>query len=247
MKQLLFSVCALLFAPCVFAGYQHPPQAPDQPQERITTYPWSVPAQWHERHREIITRRNMSNINVLFIGDSLINQWVAGGQKAWAEHYRPLRAANFGVGSDTTQNILWRITEGKELLGLSPKVVVILAGINNFNLSDHDAGQVAAGVIAISDTVRQKLPRAQILVLGIFPMGESPEDPIRQKIRDANNAIQAVAADKQVTFLDIGGSFVEPDGRIDQSIMTDYLHLSPEGYAIWARTMNPTLMQLLDR
>lgn len=45
----------------------------------------------------------------------------------WAE-WKP---ANFGIGGDKTQHVLWRITEGKELDGIEPKVVALMIGTNN--------------------------------------------------------------------------------------------------------------------
>jgi len=244
MKPLLGLFYALLVAPSAVSGYQQEFQPADVPQERITTYPWSQPSQWWERHDEIIVRRNMGNIKLLFLGDSITHQWFAAGQHVWAENYKPLKAANFGIGSDTTQNLLWRITEGKELLGLSPKVVVINIGINNFNLSKHEPAEVAKGIEAIVKTVQEKLPRSHILLLGIFPSGEFGDDPLRQKIAEANKTISTLGTDSTVTFLDIGSVFVEPDGRISSTVMPDFLHLSADGYRLWADAMAPTLNRL---
>jgi lysophospholipase L1-like esterase len=49
-----------------------------------------------------------------------------------------------------------------------------------------------------------------------------------------------------VRYLDIGDRFVLPDGTISRDVMPDGLHLSPEGYRIWADAMRPALDDLLS-
>jgi lysophospholipase L1-like esterase len=38
---------------------------------------------------------------------------------------------------------------------------------------------------------------------------------------------------------------LEKDGTIEKKIMPDYLHLSPEGYEIWAAAIKDDLAKLL--
>ena len=82
-----------------------------------------------QRHKEFLKLAAQGNIDVLFIGDSITQGW--SNNKVWKEYYVPLKAANFGIGGDQTGHVLWRITEGKELEGISPKVAVVMIGTNN--------------------------------------------------------------------------------------------------------------------
>ncbi len=50
-----------------------------------------------------------------------------------------------------------------------------------------------------------------------------------------------------VTFLDIGAKFLEPDGRISPDVMYDFLHPTAKGYAIWSAAMAPTLERAAGR
>ena len=43
----------------------------------------------------------------------------------------------------------------------------------------------------------------------------------------------------------IGDKFLEPDGTLTRKIMPDLLHLSVEGYTIWAESIEPTLKKLM--
>src|SRR5262249_23440062 len=69
---------------------------------------------WKKRHEAFVTRAKKGDVDVLFLGDSITQGWENFGKKAWAEHFEPLKAANFGIGGDRTEHVLWRITEGKE-------------------------------------------------------------------------------------------------------------------------------------
>ena len=70
-------------------------------------------------------------MDVLFLGDSITAGLGGAGKEAWDKNFGPLKAANFGIGGDQTGHVLWRITEGKELEGIKPKVAVIMIGTNN--------------------------------------------------------------------------------------------------------------------
>lgn len=87
--------------------------------------PWS----WMERFQENVanSRVNGSNINVLFYGDSIIEGW-GWNSALWQQSFGHLGAANYGIGGDGTQNVLWRIING-EVDNISPRVVVLMIGI----------------------------------------------------------------------------------------------------------------------
>jgi lysophospholipase L1-like esterase len=48
-----------------------------------------------------------------------------------------------------------------------------------------------------------------------------------------------------VLFLDIGQQLMNPDGTLSRDILPDFLHLSPAGYDIWARSLEAPLAPLL--
>jgi len=76
-------------------------------------------------------------VDIIFIGDSITEQWRWGGGKpVWKKHFAD-RALNFGQGSDMTQSALWRL-ENLDIKGFKPKVAVVLIGTNNFNDTPED-------------------------------------------------------------------------------------------------------------
>lgn len=195
------------------------------------------------RHKNFLTIVAKGNADLIFIGDSITQGWEGAGKKAWAENFTPLKAVNLGIGGDQTGHVLWRITEGKELEPISPKAAVIMIGTNNMRA--HTAEQIAGGVKAIVAELRKQKPEMKILVLGIFPRSAKATDDIRAKIKTANADIEKLADGKSVFYKDIGDKFLTADGTLEKKIMPDLLHLSPEGYEIWANAIKDDVKKLL--
>jgi lysophospholipase L1-like esterase len=217
---------------------------PAQPAPRTKEYPWMSVASWNQRHEANLKRAKEGKVDLLFLGDSITEGW--GNNAVWQRHYAPLSAANLGIGGDTTQNVLWRITNG-EIDGLVPKVVVLMIGTNNFGLHGDKPDDVARGIVAVVTTLRKRLPNAKVLLLGIFPRDEKAGAPIRKSIQTVNSQIAKQENGKAVRYLDIGPKLADAKGDLSKDVMPDFLHLSEKGYEIWAEAMGPLLQQMLAK
>lgn len=184
-----------------------------------------------------------SNVDIVFLGDSLIQFWEKEGARVWDSFYGE-RALNLGCTWDQTQHLLWRIQLG-HLDRLSPRVVVLQIGTNNTRFGRHGPQEIADGVASILEEIRRRHPRAVVLLTGILPRGRSTDDPWRANNRVANQLLRGLADGQRVRFLDLSESFVEPDGTISSEIMYDALHLTELGYERWAKAMAPSLADAL--
>jgi lysophospholipase L1-like esterase len=182
---------------------------------------------------------------VVFLGDSITDAFAgSAGAPVWDARIAPLNAADFAIGGSTTQNVLWQIDHG-QLDGISPRVVVVMIGTNNFGLLGESPELIAGGIDTLVADVQAHQPQAQVLLLGILPRGTSPADPFRGGIAATNRMISQLGAARNVTYLDIGGAFLQPDGSISGQVMPDYLHPSTLGYEIYATSILPSLHALL--
>jgi len=191
----------------------------------------------HERNLE---RAKAGPIDLLFLGDSITQGWDEND--VWKRYYAPRNAANFGIGGDRTQHLLWRLDHG-ELEGIAPKVVVLMIGTNNMHTNPPE--EIAEGVRKILDTLRSRLPDSKILLLGVFPRGQKPA-PVRDRIVDLNRRIAMFDDGEMIKYLDIGPAFLSPDGTISREVMPDFIHLTKHGYQLWADAMEPTLWELFE-
>jgi lysophospholipase L1-like esterase len=201
------------------------------------------------KHASFLERGKAGPIGLLFLGDSITDGW-SKAPEVWKEYYERYQPANFGIGGDSTQHVIWRIENG-ELDGIKPRVVVLMLGTNN--TTAHTAEQIAAADKKIVGMIRARLPETKILLLGIFPRGPrmnhngSPDSGVKRMeiIRAVNAELAKLDDGKHVRFLDITPKFLGPDGKIPDSIMPDQLHPNLEGYKIWAAAMHPLLEEMM--
>ena len=231
-----FSVFALLLASSIFAHAAG--HSAIDPVPRGDKGWKDRQASFNERVKEVGQKAQL-----IFIGDSITHSWESAGKEIWDDRYAKYDAINLGIGGDRTQHVLWRLDNGN-LEGLSPKAAVLMIGTNNSNGEDNTPEQIADGVRAIVEKLRTKLPSTKILLLPIFPRGENP-NPQRGKILQVNQILQKLVDDKNVLWVDFGHKFINEEGRIPRDIMPDFLHLSPEGYKIWADSLQEPLAKIL--
>ena len=202
------------------------------------------------RHKQFLKIVAKGEGDVVFIGDSITQGWEGAGKKVWAENFAQFKPVNLGIGGDQTGHVLWRITEGKELEPLNPKLAVMMIGTNN--TGGHSAEQIAGGIKAIITELQKQKPDMKILLLGVFPraggIGKvdtvAPAGKLNPKIKAINEIIAKYDDGKKVFYKDIGDKFLNKDGGLERKIMPDLLHLSPAGYQIWADAIKDDLAKL---
>jgi lysophospholipase L1-like esterase len=236
------NVCRrLLLAVALCAGIL-PGFAASQEKPNDAIVPAPRDANWMKRHESFNERVKQGNADLLFIGDSITQGWERLGKGVWDEYYTKRNAVNLGIGGDRTQHVLWRLDHGN-IEGIKPKLAVLMIGTNNSAMNTSE--EIAAGVKAIVEKLRAKLPETKVLVLAIFPRGADKDDAKRKVNEGANAIIQKLADGKMVHYLDIGPKFLAADGTLSKEVMPDLLHLNEQSYRTWAESIEPKVKELL--
>ena len=221
-----------------------PPQSPDVAAPKMG--PDGKPnAGFVASHERFVGIAKEGKAQLVFLGDSITAGWAGNGKEVWAKSFGAYTPANFGIGGDRTQHVLWRIQNG-ELDGIKPKAFVVMIGTNNSGTDPAEG--IAKGVTAIVETIRAKQPQAKILLLAVFPRGSKPDGQLNaqnDKLKQVNATISKLDDGQHIFYLDIGDKFPIADGKLDKSVMPDFLHLSPAGYQIWADAISPKLVELM--
>ena len=203
MKRILTSafVAALLSAANIFAQTNSAPAAKGGfgPGSALIPAIRATPTNWLARHEGFVAQAKKGGGEILFMGDSITDNWRSKGLNVWNKYYAPQHAANFGIGGDRTQHVLWRIEHG-ELDGIKPRVAVLMIGTNNSNSDPAD--DIAKSVKLIIDAIRARIPDTKILLLAIFPRNKPTDKPGQmEKIHQVNGLIASYDNGRTVKFL----------------------------------------------
>jgi len=202
-------------------------------------------------HAQLLDKAKQGRIDVYFLGDSIVRRWGALDYPPllanWKENFFGWNAANFGWGGDRTQNILWRLETG-ELDGVSPKVIVLLAGTNNVGAesqNEETISEIARGLKAIVGVCQRKAPDATIVLTAIFPRNDNMA--VMPGINRINEKLAAMADGTRVRYLNINDRLADASGVLADGVMNerDKLHPTVKGYQIWADALKPLLRELL--
>ena len=165
---------------------------------------------------------------LVFLGDSI----TAAGP--WREAFPARSVRNAAIPGNTTRDLLARLDA---LRGLGGATVVLMAGINDILQNDHPT-PVAGRILRIR---RELLARgaARVVVVATLPCeaahwGARCLAPVRELNHRLRGAVPAA------DFLDLSAQFADGAG-LRPSLGVDGLHLGPEGYRLWLRSLRPML------
>jgi lysophospholipase L1-like esterase len=202
----------------------------------------------------LLAKRTQGQIDVFFLGDSITRRWGTSDEQYknlldnWNANFKGWNAADFGWGADKTQHMLWRLQNG-ELDGVNPKIVVLLAGTNNvgnqtpLGNADARAAEVARGVAAVVKEIRQRAPKATLVITGITPRDDNRA--VMPIIRSANAQIAKLADGKAVRYINLEPKLADAEGHLLPGMANDGLHLTAKAYQIWADALKPVFTEIL--
>ena len=212
----------------------------DDPADAV--YAW-WPGRMAQKRKEIAA--SGGKFDLVFVGDSITHYFGDDngcGVPVFRELQKTYSILNLGYSGQKTENMIWRMTHG-ELDGYEAKAVMVMAGTNNGN----PATDVARGIRRLVEVIRERQPKAKVLLLPVFPRGEKPDNPMRCKYEKVKTMIRGLADGKDVIWCDINDKFLEPDGTATKEVFTDFCHLTEKGYRIWRDAMLPYFREICGK
>ncbi|MGE4490461.1 MAG: sugar-binding domain-containing protein, partial [Kiritimatiellales bacterium] len=179
--------------------------------------------------------RDLSKVELLFVGDSITQHWLADGRSLWKESFggAPYYALDLGVAGDRTEHVLYRLqSAGDGGMGnldspeLKPKTIVLMIGTNN--LFQHQPDQIIEGISAVLNRLHELEPQARIILCSVLPTKDN--DRNRNRVIPVNRAIQSL---ENMKWLDLYSAFTDENGEQRAEFFKDGVHLNESGYRIW--------------
>ncbi len=183
-------------------------------------------------------------VDAVFIGDSITEAWMLDA------FFRTTGGllVNRGIGGDTTPFMRRRFAA--DVLQLRPRLVVIMAGINNFWEMDNWDTSLMRAPQAIEDEIVGDIVemvqvtherRITVVVGSILPTHiriNSNTATRNGAIKRVNQRLQQEAMERGAIFVDYHQHLVAEDGlTLRDSIAEDGLHPGAAGYRIMAKVL----------
>ena len=202
----------------------------------------NVPAAWQQTNKSFVDGiKKAPPVNVVFFGDSITKGWMEAGKAIWMERYASIPSYDIGIGGDTTRQTLWRMDHGA-LDGISPKLVVLMIGVNNIFTNTGTNEEIVKGIDASIKEIQAKVPGAKILLFGILPLRNAAQNA---RVKEINAMVAKLETPPTIRFIDMSDKFEDADGKILPDLyQSDGVHLKTPGYQIWADTMQPTFDEM---
>lgn len=177
---------------------------------------------------------------VVFMGDSITDLWVRPG---FGEFFSGKPYIGRGISGQTTPQMLIRFRP--DVLGLQPRVVVILAGTNDIagNTGPMTLEEIEGNLASMSQLARVNNIRVVLAsVVPVYDGGHTPDGkPLimtdrrpPEKILALNSWIKIYAAQHKDTYLDYFSAMVDDHGFLKKELSDDGLHPNKAGYAVMA-------------
>ena len=170
----------------------------------------------------------------LFMGDSLIEFFN------WQKRFPDREVFNYGIAGETAEGLLARLPNIIDRVQ-SPDLVMIMTGINNVAMEDYGFLLTYKKIIT---RLRKNYGKATISMTSLLPvdlffLGDA--------IPRINRRLKDIAQKNSVLYLDLYPLFIDEHSRaITSCFEADGVHLSSDGYEIWARALEKTVFPCLD-
>ena len=199
------------------------------PYEILQTIKWSLTDKIRKTGQEI-TQFDLftPDVDIVFVGDSV----TAGGN--WHDMFPNVRLANRGVGGETTREIALRLDEISEL---TPRVVFLMAGINDIYRNDN----VDNIVDSFNDVVTTMTEVRSVESIYLQSTLECRKCGVGRlsEIKVLNARLETIANEyEHVHFVNLNQAFSDGNGILEQ-FSSDGIHLNPYGYEVWREVIEP--------
>jgi hypothetical protein len=191
-------------------------KAPDvskEPQLSFSPGTTGLLDNWSDQHKALVEKAHAGVPDTAFFGDSITDGMSLNND------FMNLHGttANFGIHSDTTENLRYRLEHGELEFkdGKAPKDFVMLIGTNDIDQGkSHE--QIARDIMGNAELIAHKFPQSKVLVLGLLPRGGHRDD-----VADINEHLKQDMSKQHSTnihFSDVGRSMLERDGSMSRNI-----------------------------
>jgi lysophospholipase L1-like esterase len=181
---------------------------------------------------------------VVFIGDSITDYWKL------PDYFSGKPYINRGIDGQTTPEMLVRFRQ--DVIGLHPKVLVVLAGTNDIagvtgRASNEDIESNYASMAELARAHGIRTVFASVLPVNNYAPDSQESFALRpsERILALNKWMKNYCAKNGCVYLDYFTALVDDRGMLKRSLSDDGLHPNDAGYKIMAPLAEQAIQQAL--
>lgn len=199
-------------------------------------------AHYNKRVAQFEREGGIDSTCIVMLGNSITENGGDWNQRVQTKHI----IVNRGIIGDNTVGMTERLCQ---ITPHHPRAIFLMAGINDMS-GGIGAQAVAERVITLIDSIRSQSPSTRLFVESILPINESNGRwrTLTGRTDDipwANMLIKAYCESKGITFVDLFYKMVRGrSNSLRPDLTSDGLHLSDQGYRIWAFELQRYLRKL---
>ena len=173
------------------------------------------------------------DFDVVFFGNSI----TYGSD--FRKYFPSTSICNQGYPGDNMDGMMIRIPA---IQAVHPKKVFVMAGINGLNRQQEEVFTEKYETFA--SALCDSLPNAQIYFQSILPVNNKDFGKFvcdNEKIKWANTEIERIAGSHGCVYIDLF-SVLAVNDELPKEISKDGVHILPEAYDKWAKTIEPYML-----
>ena len=166
---------------------------------------------------------------LMLVGDSMIEFFD------WQDRFPDRDVRNLGRSGESVEELQVRASAIVERHG-APDLVLIMIGTNNVAMENFNFLPPYEGVL---ETFTEAYPKATLVINSLLPMELNYLAP--DTVARVNSSLKSLAASADALYLDVWSAMVDKTGQIMEDILEDEVHLSLQGYRVWAAELEKFL------
>lgn len=174
---------------------------------------------------------------ILFTGSSSFTMW-----RDVQSYFPGYPILNRGFGGSSLPDVI-RYTSDI-IFPYQPKQVVLYIGENDFAANDTVSVETVFNRFKqLYSLIRSRYPNVPIAYVSMKPSPSRKN--LWPKFIDANKKIgDFLGSEKNAAFVNVYDKMLKPDGTpLDGLFLEDQLHMTPKGYVIWQKEIEPHLVK----
>jgi len=183
---------------------------------------------------------------VVFMGNSITEGWPIISPEFFEDHSNYIGR---GIGGQTTPQMLLRFR--KDVIQLRPKVVVILAGINDIaqNTGFTPIDVIADNIMSMADLAQEN--KIEVILCSVLPAIDFPWRPGLEpvnKVVELNNRLKVYAQKKGLQYVDYHSAMKDEQNGLKVPEYTkadDLVHPNADGYKVMESLVQPAIEKAL--